>query len=407
MPLCKIEDAIEDIRQGKMVIMVDDEDRENEGDLIVAAEFVTPEIINFMATHGRGLICLPMSGEMIDRLELPLMASNNQSGFGTNFTVSIEARHGVATGISAPDRAKTVLAAVADDAKPYDIVTPGHIFPLRARDGGVLVRAGQTEGGVDIARLAGCKPAAVIVEVMNEDGTMARLPDLEIYAEKHDLKICSVADLIAYRMSRGQVSVSKVAESNLPTKWGEFTVASFHSEVDGKTHIALYKGDIDADTPALVRVHAECLLGDTLGSMRCDCDDQLHSAMCMIQAEERGVLLYMRQGDARDSVSNAIKSFALQDTGVDAAEADKRQSASPSQTLREYGVGAQMLTSLGVRKMRLMTNNPKKMACLQGYGLEVTERIPIEADACELNLPHLKAKKEQHGHLLELRNSNK
>ncbi len=398
MPLCTIDEAIEDIRQGKMIIMVDDEDRENEGDLIVAAEKVTPEIINFMATHGRGLICLPMSGEMVDQLNLPLMASNNTSGFGTNFTVSIEARSGVTTGISAKDRAATILAAVADGASPDDIVTPGHVFPLRAKDGGVLVRAGQTEGGADIARLAGCKPAAVIVEIMNEDGTMARLPDLEVYAEKHGLKVCSVADLIAWRVRHGETYVNKVSEADLPTRWGNFTAVAFESGVDGQTHIALCKGNITPDTPVLVRVHAECPLGDALGSVRCDCGDQLQNAMCMIQGEESGILLYMRNDETKSSLGDAIKSFSLQDDGIDFVEANKKLGIPDS--LREYGVGAQILACLGVRKMRLMTNNPKKLVGLNGYGLEVTERIPIESDACELNLSHLKTKRDKLGHML-------
>jgi len=400
MGLCKIEEAIEDIRQGKMIIMVDDEDRENEGDLVCAAEAVTPGIINFMATHGRGLICLPMSNEMADKLGLELMAQKNESGFGTNFTVSIEARHGVTTGISAADRATTIKCAVEDGACADSIVTPGHIFPLRAKDGGVLVRAGQTEGGSDIARLAGFKPAAVICEIMNEDGSMARMPDLEVYAEKHDLKICSVADLIAYRMRFDGKSVEKIAEAELPTRWGKFKSAAFHSEADGKTHIALYMGDIHPDEPTLVRVHSECLTGDVFGSLRCDCGPQLADAMCMIRNEGKGVLVYMRQEGRGIGLGNKIKAYHLQDQGYDTVEANVKLGFPPD--MREYGTGAQILVALGVTKMKLMTNNPKKMVGLEGYGLEVTERVSIEVGACEINEKYLKTKRDKMDHMIKV-----
>lgn len=405
MPLCTIEEAIKDIRQGKMVIMVDDEDRENEGDLVCAAEHVTPAIINFMATHGRGLICLAMDGDMVDRLKLPMMAQSNESQFGTNFTVSIEAREGVTTGISAFDRATTIQKAVADDVTPYDIVTPGHIFPLRAKDGGVLVRAGQTEGSVDLSRLAGEKPAGVICEIMRDDGEMARMPDLIKFAEKHDLKICSVADLIAYRMKFGDVSVTKVAEAELPTRWGHFKSTAYHSSADGKTHIALHMGDIKSDDPVLVRVHSECLTGDVFGSMRCDCGNQLADAMCMIRNAGKGVLVYMRQEGRGIGLGNKIKAYHLQDQGYDTVEANVKLGFPPD--MRDYGIGAQILVALGVSKMKLMTNNPKKMVGLQGYGLEVTERVPIETGACEINLEYLKTKKEKMGHMLHFEDENK
>ncbi len=399
MPISKIEDVLEDLRQGKQIILVDDEDRENEGDLTMAAEMVTPEAVNFMATFGRGLICLSMAPEMVDKLQLPLMVHDNRSPFNTAFTVSVEAREGVTTGISAADRAHTIMTAVADDARPGDLVQPGHVFPLRARRGGVLFRSGQTEGSVDLARLAALKPAGVICEIMNEDGTMARMPDLEVFAEKHGLKIATVADIIAYRM-RNESFVHKAAETVLPTPFGEFKAVAFVNDIDDLEHLALVKGEIDPEKEVLVRVHSQCLTGDVFGSYRCDCGTQLEKAMQMVQEEGLGVILYMQQEGRGIGLANKIKAYALQDRGRDTVEANVELGFEAD--LRDYGVGAQILAALGIRKMRIMTNNPKKIIGLDGYGLEVTDRVPIETMPRPENIRYLTTKCQKLGHLLNL-----
>ncbi|MEJ2683028.1 MAG: bifunctional 3,4-dihydroxy-2-butanone-4-phosphate synthase/GTP cyclohydrolase II [Candidatus Sulfobium sp.] len=393
-----IEEAIEDMAAGRMVILVDDEDRENEGDLCMAAEKITPEAINFMAKYGRGLICLSLTPERIGELKLPMMTDENTSSFGTAFTVSIEAKKGVTTGISAADRATTILTAINPDTKSEDLAKPGHIFPLRARRGGVLQRAGQTEGSVDLARLAGLYPAGVICEVMSDDGTMARLPELLEFSRQHGLKVVTIKDLIRYRM-RAERFVHRVSTTKLPTDFGgEFTVIAYGNDMDSNVHIALVKGEIGQEDDVLVRVHSECLTGDVFGSKRCDCGEQLHSAMRMIDEKGQGVILYMRQEGRGIGLVNKLKAYELQDKGLDTVEANIKLGFKPD--LRDYGIGAQMLVDLGVRKMRLMTNNPKKIVGLEGYGLKVVERVPIEMNPHERNLVYLKTKKKKLGHIL-------
>jgi 3,4-dihydroxy 2-butanone 4-phosphate synthase / GTP cyclohydrolase II len=400
MAIARIEEVIDDIKNGKMVIMVDDEDRENEGDVVVAAEKTTPEAITFMARYACGLICLSLTEEKVKALRLPLMVRDNTSPYNTAFTVSIEAKEGVTTGISAHDRAKTVLTAIDDECTADDLARPGHIFPLMARNGGVLVRVGHTEASVDLARLAGLKPAGVICEVMKEDGTMARLPDLEVFADKFGLKIGTIADLIEYEM-RKERHVRRVVETKLPTSYGgEFKLIVYENDVDDKEHLALIKGDITGeDSSLLVRVHSECLTGDVFGSARCDCGDQLRAAMSMIDQEGKGVILYMRQEGRGIGLVNKIKAYRLQDEGKDTVEANEALGFSPD--LRDYGVGAQILRDLGVRKMRLITNNPRKIKGLEGYGLSVVERVPLEVCPTKENIHYLRTKRAKLGHILE------
>ena len=398
MPLSKIEEAIDDIKNGKMVIVIDDEDRENEGDLTMAAEMVTPEAINFMATYGRGLICVPMLGDQLDRLNLPLMVSNNTASLSTAFTVSVDSLIGTTTGISASDRSDTIKALINEDTKPEDLGRPGHIFPLRYVDGGVLKRTGQTEASIDLCRLAGLEEAAVICEIMADDGNMARMPQLEDFAEQHDVKIVSVEDLIAYRRMHERL-IERVAEARVPTEYGEFRAVSYSSVVDVQEHVAFVKGDIKDNEPALVRVHSECLTGDVFGSKRCDCGYQVQLALEAIEKYGSGVLLYMRQEGRGIGIHNKLKAYALQDEGYDTVEANVMLGFAPDP--RQYGIGAQILADLGVQKMKLLTNNPTKRVGLEGFGLEVVERIPIIAPHTEENIKYMETKRERMGHILD------
>ncbi len=395
-----VEQALEAVRAGRLIIIVDDEDRENEGDLMVAAEKVTPEIINFMAKFGRGLICLSLTKKRVEELQLPPMVQENTTRFGTAFTVSIDAREGVTTGISAYDRARTILTAINPATRPEDLARPGHIFPLEAREGGVLARAGQTEASVDLARLAGLYPAGVICEIMKEDGTMARMPDLEKFSREHSIPILTIADLISYRM-RTETLVRKISEADLPTRYGHFQIAVFEDIIHGEHHVALVKGQISSDSPVLVRAHSQCLTGDAFASLRCDCGEQLHTAMQMIEHEGAGVILYMLNHEGRGiGLANKIKAYGLQDEGCDTVEANCRLGFKPDQ--RDYGIGAQILAALGIKKIRLITNNPRKFRGLSGYGLEIVERVPIQIPPTEENLEYLRAKKEKMGHLLDI-----
>jgi 3,4-dihydroxy 2-butanone 4-phosphate synthase/GTP cyclohydrolase II len=391
-----IEETFEAIKNGEMVIIVDDEDRENEGDLVMAAEKITPEAINFMAKNGRGLICLSATGERLDELRLCPMISGSTAHLSTAYTVSIDAKDKTSTGISAYDRALTIKTFIDSDSKPEDFMKPGHVFPLRAREGGVLVRAGHTEASIDLAKLAGLYPAGVVCEIMNDDGTMARVPDLMAFAEKFGLKIATVADLILYRRKNEKL-VRRAASAQLPTKFGEFTIYAYESRIDNEVHIALTKGEFFENEPVLVRVHSKCLTGDTFHSLRCDCGEQLDEAMRMIQEEGNGVIVYMNQEGRGIGLTNKMRAYMLQDDGLDTVEANEELGFKPD--LRDYGIGAQILADLGLHKIRLMTNNPRKIAALAGYGLEVVERVPIEIPPNEANIQYLQTKQKKMGHV--------
>ncbi|HSV97155.1 MAG TPA: bifunctional 3,4-dihydroxy-2-butanone-4-phosphate synthase/GTP cyclohydrolase II [Spirochaetota bacterium] len=397
MNTCTISEAIEEIRSGRMIILVDNEDRENEGDLVVAAELCTPEIINFMATYGRGLVCVSMTLERLEALGISLMVPENSDKFCTAFTVSVDAKEGTTTGISAFDRARTISVLMDEMSGPDDLNRPGHIFPLAAKKGGVLVRAGHSEGSLDLARLAGLKSAAVICEILNDDGSMARRPDLDIFAEKHALKIATIADLIKYRQHKERL-VRRVSEAQLPTDFGDFKIFAYETDVDSATHVAMVKGDVTGRENVLIRVHSECLTGDVFGSLRCDCGSQLHRALEMVNAEGVGVVLYMRQEGRGIGLGNKLKAYHLQEQGLDTVEANIKLGFPAD--LRDYGIGAQILVDLGLHTIRLITNNPKKVIGLEGYGLEIVGRVPLEIPPVKENLSYLRTKKEKMGHIL-------
>jgi 3,4-dihydroxy 2-butanone 4-phosphate synthase/GTP cyclohydrolase II len=398
MPLCSLEEALGDLLAGKLLVVVDDEQRENEGDLVMAAELVTPEAVNFIVTHARGLLCMPVTGERLDELNIPMMASQNAaSRHQTAFTVSIDYNKNTSTGISARDRAATIRAMVDPKARPEEFSRPGHLFPLRYHPGGVLARAGHTEATIDLCNLAGLYPAGVVCEIMNDDGTMARMPDLEVFAEKHGLKILSIAQIIAHRR-RHEKLIERVAEARLPTKYGDFTAIAYNSSVDVGEHIALTMGKWEADEPILVRIHSECLTGDVFGSLRCDCGEQIELALKILGHEGKGVFLYMRQEGRGIGLHNKIKAYSLQDNGLDTVDANRKLGFEPD--LRHYGIGAQILQDLGIGKLRLLTNNPRKIVGLSGFGLEIVERVPVEASVNDENRQYLRTKRSRMGHIL-------